>query len=379
MASHRKPHGPAVRFAGRRTSSPLSPAVGITTVALTSVALLTSSAHAAPDEPKPSLEAVQKKVDRLYHEAGVATQKYNAAKERTAAQRRQVDRLLDEVAKRTDRLNEARRELGSIAASQYRSGGLSGTATLLLADDPQQYFSESHLMDRLTERQKAAVDDYQKQQSATARKRVEASRSLEKLTASQAALRKSKEEVQRKLGTARSLLAKLTAEEKARLAAIKKKKEEEARRRAQELARKQAAAEKRQQEENQGGSGTASGSESYAVMGAKAVSFAKDQIGKPYVWGATGPDSFDCSGLTQAAWKAAGISLPRTTWDQVKAGTTVAADKALPGDLVFYYDDISHVGIYVGNGNVVHAPKPGENVTTIPMTYMPVHSVVRPG
>lgn len=377
MASHRKPRNPGFRAAGLRTS-PVLPAVGITTAALTSVALLAPSAQATPAKPKPTLEEVQKKVDTLYHQAGVATQKYNAANERATSQRKRVDHLLDDVAQRTEKLNEARRELGSIAAAQYRTGGLSGTATLLLADNPQQYFDESHLMNRLTDRQKAAVDNYQKQQITTAKKRTEASRSLQELTRSQTTLRKSKEDVQEKLGSARALLSKLTAEEKARLAAIEKRKQEEARRKAQELARKQAQAAQEAQEQGSQSGGSGTGTGSYATLGSKAVAFAKSQLGKPYVWGATGPGSYDCSGLTQAAWKTAGVLLPRTTWDQVEVGTTVPADEALPGDLVFYYSDISHVGIYVGGGNVIDAPKPGQNVRTIPMTYMPIHSVVRP-
>lgn len=375
MASHRKPPSPGFRLTGPRTTSGRLPAIGFTTAALTSVALLAPAAQAEPTRPKPSLEEVHKKVDGLYHQAGVATEKYNAAKERTTSQRKHLARLLDDVAKRTDQLNKARRELGSFAAAQYRTGGLSDTATLLLAEDPQQYFDASHLMNRLTDRQKAAVDTYQKQQTATAKKRAEASKSLADLTKSQATLRKSKEDVQKKLGSARKLLSKLTAEEKARLAAIEQKKREAAERKAQELARRQAAAAKRAQ---QSGSGASSDLKNYAVLGGKAVSFARAQLGKPYVWGATGPDSFDCSGLTQAAWKTAGISLPRTTWDQVNVGKTVSADEAQPGDLVFYYSDISHVGIYIGNGNVIDAPKPGDNVRTVPMTYMPVHSVVRP-
>lgn len=389
MASHRKPRTPGSRVAGLRTSSVL-PAVGVTTAALTSMALLAQGAQATPAKPRPTLEEVQKKVDALYHDAGVATEKYNGAKERAATQRKRVDRLLDDVARRTDKLNKARRELGAIAAAQYRTGGVSDTATWLLADSPQQYFDESHLMNRLTDRQKAAVDDYEKQRTATAKKRTEATKNLQALTKSQTTLRKSKQDVQRKLGDARKLLSKLTAEEKARLAAIKRQKEEEARRKAQELARRQAEAAKRAQEQaaqerQQQDSGSSSGSGggtsagSYATMGSKAVAFAKAQLGKPYVWGATGPSSFDCSGLTQAAWKSAGVSLPRTTWDQVDAGKTVPADEALPGDLVFFYSDISHVGIYIGGGNIIHAPKPGDNVETIPMTYMPIHSVVRPG
>jgi cell wall-associated NlpC family hydrolase len=355
------------------------------------VALLSQTANAAPSaEPRPSLEEVQKKVDDLYHQAETATQKYNAAKEKSSKQRQRVDTLLDDVAKRTEKLNTAREELGSYAAAQYRTGAAApDTATLLLADDPQDYFDQTQLMGRLTSRQKVAVDDYVTEQAATAKKRAEASESLEKLTTSQRTLKSTKAEVQRKLADARGLLSKLTAEEKARLAAIEEKKREEADRKAEELARQQAAQEEQSREEtaqqDQGASDAGTGGTTedpaYTTTADKAIAFARAQVGKPYVWGATGPDSYDCSGLTQAAWKAAGVSLPRTTWDQVDAGTTVPLSDIKPGDLVFFYDDISHVGLYIGNGMMIHAPKPGAYVREESIYYdgtSSIHSVVRP-
>ncbi|MGP3927086.1 NlpC/P60 family protein [Streptomyces sp. 8N616] len=363
-------------------------AVGLTTAALASVSLLSQSAQAAPDEPKQSIEEVQKKVDELYRQAGTATQQYNQAKERSEKQRTKVDRLLDDVAKRTDKLNEARRMLGSYAAAQYRNGGMASTATMMLADDPQGYFDQDHLMSRMTGRQRQAVEDFQTEQEAASKKRAEATESLASLTESQKELRTTKESVQGKLSEARELLSKLTAEEKARLAELERKREAEARRKAEELARQQAekARQEQEQEQNDGSgstdggsdSGTDSGADSYATKAAKAIDFARAQIGKPYVWGATGPNSYDCSGLTQAAWKYAGVSLPRTTWDQVKVGTRVATEDLKPGDLVFFYDDISHVGLYIGDGQMIHAPKPGANVRTEAITYMPIYGSVRP-
>jgi cell wall-associated NlpC family hydrolase len=363
----------------------------LATAALTSVALLSQTANASPaEEPRPSLEEVEKKVDDLYRQAETAGEKYNAAKEKTTKQKKRVDTLLDDVARRTEKLNDAREELGTFAAAQYRTGAAApDTASLLLADNPQDYFDQTQLMDRLTSRQKQSVDDYVTQQTATTEKRQEASESLETLTRTQSSLKTSKADVQRKLATARDLLSKLTAEEKARLAAIERKKQEEAQRKADELARQQAAdAERRRQEAAQGtgtstGSGSASGtsgsgSAASTAKADKALAFARAQIGKPYVWGASGPGSYDCSGLTQAAWKAAGVTLPRTTWDQVKAGTTVSVNSAQPGDLVFFYDDISHVGIYIGDGMMIHAPKPGAYVREESIYYMPIHSVVRP-
>ncbi|MEU9862595.1 NlpC/P60 family protein [Streptomyces sp. NPDC047971] len=382
LASHRKP----------RSTRPHSPAVGVTTAAIASVTLLsTQSAQAAPAPPKPTVEEIQKKVDDLYRQAGTATQEYNRAKESTDQQRRKVDRILDDVAKRTDAINESRRALGSYAAAQYRAGAVGPTAALIFADSPQQYFDQTHLMDRLSERQHSAVADYEGKRAEAAKQRAEATKSLESLTESQATLRTSKQNVQRKLAEARTLLARLTAEEKARLAELERKRQAEARRKAEEQAKAEAAAaakaaaeaERRRQEEaaKEQPEPPATGGTSdstYAAKAEKALAFARNQIGKPYVWGATGPSSYDCSGLTQAAWKAAGVELPRTTWDQVEAGTRVATADLLPGDLVFFYDDISHVGLYIGGGKMIHAPKPGANVREESIYYMPIYGSVRP-
>ncbi|EDY61350.1 MULTISPECIES: C40 family peptidase [Streptomyces] len=380
MASHRKSRPVGTRAAGIRTPA-------LATAALTSVALLSQSANAAPADDKPSLEEVEKKVDDLYRQAESATDTYNAAKERTTKQRKQVDTLLEDVARRTQTLNEAREELGSFAAAQYRTGAAApGTATFLLADTPQDYFDQTQLMGRLTSRQKGAVDDYVSEQSATMKKREEASQSLQALTETQSDLKTAKATVQKKLADARELLSELTAQEKARLAAIERRKQQEADRKAAQLAQQQAAAEKAAQGAAQEATApqestpTAPDS-SYATKAAKALAFARAQVGKPYVWGATGPGSYDCSGLTQAAWKAAGVDLPRVTYDQVNAGTTVALADAQPGDLVFFYDDISHVGLYIGNGMMIHAPKPGAYVREESIYYdgeSGIHSVVRP-
>jgi cell wall-associated NlpC family hydrolase len=385
LASHRKSRSRT----GVRSSSP---ALGFTTAALASVTLLsTQSANAAPHEPTPSVEEVQKRVDSLYRQAESATQQYDKAKEDTAKQRASVDRMLDDVAKRADKLNDARAELGGFAAAQYREGAVTATAALMFSDSPQDYFEQSQLMNRVTDRQQAAVTEYQTQQAAAAKERARAAKSLESLTASQDSLRTSKQDVQQKLGSARTLLSKLTAEEKARLAALERKRQEEARDKAKAAAA--AAAEKAKEQEktekaagstgtaNTGtstGTSTGTADSSYAAKTAKVLEFARAQIGKPYVWGATGPSSYDCSGLTQAAWKAAGVDLPRTTYDQVNAGTRIATDDLLPGDLVFFYDDISHVGIYIGDGMMIHAPHTGANVREESIYYMPIYGSVRP-
>ncbi|QHC25878.1 C40 family peptidase [Streptomyces sp. GS7] len=372
MASHRKPRTHILTSPGSRRT-----AAGLTTAALASVTLLSQTANAAPTSPKPSIEDVKQKVDGLYQQAEVATQKYNAAKEKADSQQRTVNRLLDEAAKRAEKMNQSRRELGTFASAQYQTGGMNPTAQLMLAKDPQQFVDRNHLMERLTGRQKQTVTAYEQEAASAARQRAEATRSLESLQQSQESLKESKQSVQAKLAEARQLLSRLTAQEKARLAELERQKEQEAQRKAAELARQQA--QQQRQQPSGGGSSTGSGSSgsSSSSKAAEALAFARAQIGKPYVWGATGPSSYDCSGLTQAAYRAAGVDLPRTTWDQVNAGTRVSTSDLQPGDLVFFFSDISHVGMYIGNGQMIHAPHPGASVRVESIYYMPIYGSVR--
>ena len=110
---------------------------------------------------------------------------------------------------------------------------------------------------------------------------------------------------------------------------------------------------------------------------AKAVAFAYQQIGKPYVYGATGPSSFDCSGLTGAAWKKAGVSVPRTSYAQLGGLKSVSKSSLQPGDIIGFYSG-GHVGIYVGGGYVIHASRPGVPIKKVPMSQMPFYKAVRP-
>ncbi|MEW2283672.1 C40 family peptidase [Streptomyces sp. NPDC047841] len=126
---------------------------------------------------------------------------------------------------------------------------------------------------------------------------------------------------------------------------------------------------------------SAAASGTYATKARKAIAFARAQVGKPCVWGAAGPGSYDCAGLTQAAWKSAGVTLPRTAREQAGAGTPVAPADARLGDLVFFGDDAGHVGLCTGDGMMIHAPRPGAYVREEPVSGIEaaVHSVVRPG
>ncbi len=106
-------------------------------------------------------------------------------------------------------------------------------------------------------------------------------------------------------------------------------------------------------------------------VGVRALQFALGKLGAPYQWGAAGPDSFDCSGLTSWSFRQAGLTIPRTAQAQAAGGTPVSRDALQPGDLVFFYSPISHVSIYVGNGNVVHALTEGQPVKVSAISTMP--------
>lgn len=142
---------------------------------------------------------------------------------------------------------------------------------------------------------------------------------------------------------------------------------------------KKAAAKKKSSKKKKTTKKKSNKSVSSGSKGAKALAFAKKQLGDSYGYGASGPNTWDCSGLTGGAWKAAGVKLPRTSQAQYNVGKKVSKSNLKKGDLVFFYSGISHVGIYAGNGKVVHASRPGKPVETIKMKYMPYMGARRPG
>jgi cell wall-associated NlpC family hydrolase len=111
---------------------------------------------------------------------------------------------------------------------------------------------------------------------------------------------------------------------------------------------------------------------------AKAIQYALAQLGDRYIWGADGPDGFDCSGLTMASWRQAGVSLPHSSQQQYYSGDKIPRSELQPGDLVYFYSPISHVGIYIGNGKMVHAPNPSRRVEIASIDEMPYAGATRP-
>lgn len=345
MAAHRKPKQRSLSGHTARTAA---------TIALAGAATATAFDGTGHADPRLSPAEVKSKVDALYREAEFATEKYNGAKEKADGAEKSLGELRDEAARKTEKLNSAREGLGSIAAAQYRGGGIDPAVQLALSSDPDQYLERAAIADRADSRQAAAVTGVQKQLREIDQLRTEADGTLAHLQSRQAELKKHKKTVNGKLGAAKRLLSQLTADQRA------------------ELAGEDRASRDAGRDALQGAPGKAPNSRAAA-----AVSYAYKALGSPYVWGATGPDAFDCSGLTQAAYRSAGVGLPRTTYAQIAAGERVPRSQLQPGDLVFFYQGISHVGLYVGNGQMIHAPNPSAPVRLAPISQMPFAGATR--
>ncbi|MGW1048002.1 NlpC/P60 family protein [Streptomyces sp. NPDC001118] len=343
MASHRRP----------KQQSRARVTV-LTTAAAAAVVLSANAANAAPSQ-KLSKDQVKAKVDDLYGKAEQATEKFNGAKEKQQKLQKDISTIQDNVARGQQDLNKLRDGLGSLATSQYRSGGIDPSVQLFLSSNPDDFLDKASTLDQLSAQQVDALKKIQDKQRELAQERAEASEKLKDLSATRAQLEQNKKDVQSKLADAQKLLNTLTAKEKADLAA-----------------EQQRADRSSSQRVDLGNTPPASG------RAAAAFSAAQSQIGKPYVYGATGTASYDCSGLTSWAYAQAGISIPRTSQEQATIGTRIDSVNDLQvGDLVFFYGDIHHVGLYAGNGQVLHAPHTGAVVRYESMSDMPFQFGVR--
>ncbi|WP_208639693.1 NlpC/P60 family protein [Streptomyces tricolor] len=354
MAAHRKPpQRPISGHTAARTAA---------TLALAGAATATGFDGTGHAEPHLTPTQVKAKVDTLYREAEAATEKYNGVKEEADAAQRRLSALQDETARKQTRLNSAREALGSIAAAQYRDGGIDPAWQLALSSDPDRYLDGAAFAERAGDRQAAAVSRVRRHLREIERLRGAARVELKSLRSRQAELNRQKKTVTGKLDEARRLLARLTPRQRTEATGADGTGGRRASRSAADPREPLARA----------GSVPAP-----TTRAAAAVAYAYSKLGSPYVWGATGPNAFDCSGLVLAAYRSAGISLPRTTYGQIGAGRRVSRAELRPGDLVFFYSGISHVGIYVGNGRMIHAPNPSAPVRLAPVDQMPFAGATR--
>ncbi|MFJ3230236.1 NlpC/P60 family protein [Streptomyces sp. NPDC086787] len=317
---------------------------------LSAAAVAVGAVGAAPATAAPHADT-RAEVDRLYEEAERATEAFDQAAERADALRGQVSLAQDHIARQQGRINAMRDELGSLAGAQYRSGGLDPTVALLFSSDPVDYLDKAATLDRIGTQQAGRLRELRSVMRLLAQERAETSGKLAALERTRRSVAAHKRSVERKLARARLLLNSLPAAERA--------------------AYDRASRDGRSDLPDLAGVATPSG------RAAAAIAAARSALGRPYVWGANGPHGFDCSGLMQWSYARAGIQLPRTSQQQRYAGRQIPLSQARPGDLVVYRSDASHVAMYVGNGQVIHAPHPGAAVRYDPVGMMPISSITR--
>ncbi|MCU7825211.1 NlpC/P60 family protein [Kitasatospora sp. DSM 101779] len=351
MSAHRRPQLP-----GGHT---LARALVLTAAAATAVgATVGTAALGAPADPSPRTADVRAKVDRLYEEAEQASERANAAGEDQKRLQTEASHLQEQVAVGQDELNGLYGDLATAAAAQYRDGGLDPSVRLMLESDPAGYLTRARALDQAATRQADTLHQVLDRQRRLDQRRAEATAKLAELEDVRRSLAEHREEVRRRLGDAQRLLGGLTAAERARLAADD----------AADAARRAARGTDRIDLGDQPPS---------SDRAAAALAAAISRIGSPYVYGSTGPSTFDCSGLMYWSWRQAGVTLPRTSQAQAHAGRRVSLAEARPGDLVIFFKDMHHVGMYAGGGVVVHAPYPGARVRYESVSAMPVSGVVR--
>ena len=324
---------------------------------------------AAAAGPKANLNQVQRRVDQLNRQAEQAAERYNTAKVQLTDTTRQLRAARNKYAATQRRLDAMQVLVGRIAVASYKSGGLDSSVQLLLSDDPTGFLRQAADLTQVTKHQDHLLADMQAARLSAAVDRKAVAEQQARAQDLQGEIAAEKRTIEGKLATARALLGRLEAKQRAQLLSIRQAATDRAL-----GARSDAMRASRSSRDGDFPTydGPASGRAAVAVKTAFA------QLGDPYVWGAAGPGSFDCSGLTMYSWGAAGVSLPHSSSAQYSAVPHVSISNLQPGDLVFYYSPISHVGIYIGGGRVIDAPYPGLSVHISGLYSMPLVGAGRP-
>ncbi|MFM8503365.1 MAG: C40 family peptidase [Actinomycetota bacterium] len=313
-------------------------------LALLSLALIIPITPPTSAAPSADLLRVRQEVEQLQDDAAEAGENAQAAKVQLQRLRAQLSTVQQEADSQRAVVEKIRNSLATIAVARYKSTGLGEGVELLFSSDPSLYLSSAGSLENITRKQAAQLRKF-----ATAKQRLDATSltvadKLRLVQAAEARYRAQAAQVKSKLEAAEKLLSKLEAKDRERLRKI------------QEMDAAEREAYSREQAKL---ANTVSGRAGLALR------YAVKQIGDNYVWGAAGPVRWDCSGLTMRAFEQAGVRLPHSSRAQFNYGRSIARNNLLPGDLVFFGTPISHVGIYIGKGKMVHAPRPGARVQIV--------------
>jgi peptidoglycan DL-endopeptidase CwlO len=343
-------HPLADRFAEMRRQWRRPRVVAVAVVAATVVAgapLLASGGGAAAAR-RPTAAEAAKQVQMLRDRAERSTEQYDALREQLKSLGVRLAAARARVAAQQQQVTAARDNLGRVLAETYKQGDLSGLA-LFLSDDPDAALERSGVVATLGERRVAAVQELRDEQARLAAAASDLNRQQKRISDATVSLGKLRGAVGAQLAAAQRQLDQLRASERAAVERLL----------------------------NSGDTGVTCEQAGVDTPGraGKVLDYACAHLGDTYVWAAAGPTSFDCSGLTMRAWAATGVSLPHNADAQSHYGTPVAPTPSAlqPGDLIFYHSPITHVGIYVGRGLMIHAPHTG---TVVKIAKVPWGSAV---
>jgi cell wall-associated NlpC family hydrolase len=313
------------------------------------LAVVIGSLPSSPAQAEPTIDEVQHRVDRLYREAEQASERYNQAKVELEELRKDLDALEADQDRQDGRLATVREQVQDSIISQYEGTSISAVGQAVVSDDPSAFLSQLTTMSAYNDIQTQLLDDYATEVKALDIRESATDDRRAQISAIEQQLADDKATIDDKLAEAKDQLATLKEQEREEVLASR--------------------------------SGTVRLPTDVPVSGraAAAVQYALAQVGDAYVYGAAGPSAFDCSGLTMMSWAQAGVGLPHSSSAQFGSGPHVSSSDLQPGDLVFYYSPISHVGIYIGNGLIVHAANPGAGVLVAGVFSMPYAGAVRPG
>jgi len=323
-----------------------------TFVALT----LSPGSSAADPHAKPTLAQVQRKVEHLDRQAEQASERFNTIREQLKTTRARLSAVQADFSRQRAKVTRMQDDIAALVVAGFQGTSLGTTASLVLSNDPDQFLQTLSTVESVADTQSRMFTRYLRLKQGLDAKQAQLQDEVGAIRAAKVDMAKQQTTIKKKSDAAEALLSSLQAAQRERLVA--------------------------QQDNSVSVQPTNSGSTPNVPASGRAkiaVDFALAQLGDPYVYGAAGPDAWDCSGLTMGAWGAAGVSLPHSSSMQYNSGTHVAISDLQPGDLVFFYSPISHVAIYLGGGQVVHAPHTGDVVRIAPMSEMPVAGAVRPG
>jgi len=371
-------------------------------IALVCLPLRTAPASGSPlDDKRREAARIQAQLDAQGERISILDEQYNRARLQVDDADAAVARSEKDQAAASTRFRSAQARLGRDAVDAYIHGGSSTLLEQLARSRGPDLPLRQHYLRITAASERRAIDDLRTARDDLTRTRERNTRAQAAARAAASALKSDRTDIERAVSVQRNTLARVNGDLAQLVAAEQARKAAAAARRAQsELAARQAAERAQLARPAPPPPSTATTSRqgskppplrtttttmppvSAPPVGrgaAAAVAEARRQIGKPYVWAAAGPDSFDCSGLTQWAWRAGGVALSHSTYMQWDETTHIPVSALQPGDLVFYGADLHHVAIYSGGGMMIEAPYTGTTVRVTALRTSDLAGASRPG